>query len=85
MLIPVSGISSWCCRDIKENTTIIEITEGKKKIIALRYKSPHSRDCELHENPRNGDGFVRGGSAPPLSFSVAGFVEMVEREKRNES
>ena len=55
------GISKWCCKDVKEESTVIDLTEGQPKIIPLKYVSITDKigaPKELKrrfrdENPRN--------------------------------
>ena len=54
-------ISKWCCKDVKEESTVIDFTEGKTKIISLKYVSitdttGASKEMKRQfkdENPRN--------------------------------
>lgn len=55
------GTSKWCCKDVKEESTVIDLTEGKTKIILLKYVSitdtiGASKEMKRRfkdENPRN--------------------------------
>lgn len=56
------GISKWCCKDVKEESTVIDLTEGQPKIISLKYvsitdKIGASKELKRRfirdENPRN--------------------------------
>lgn len=55
------GVSKWCCRDVKEESTVIDLTEGQTKTISLKYvsitnsigASEEEKRRFKDENPRN--------------------------------
>ncbi len=55
------GVSKWCCRDVKENSSVVELTEGQTKTISLKYvsitnsigASEEEKRRFKDENPRN--------------------------------
>lgn len=55
------GVSRWCCRDTKEKSIIVNLVEGQKKVISLKYLSiinsiATSEQMKIvfkDENPRN--------------------------------
>ena len=55
------GVSKWCCKVSKEKSTVIDLTEGQTKTIALKYVSitntiASSEEMKRQfkdENPRN--------------------------------